>query len=144
MKKISTLLMSIILGIGMIGCSSTNKNEEISNVNGSSITVGNYEKVLELEKQSIEAYYGNTVWDQEVEEGVLYKDKFKELVLDQMVYTELIYQEAEKENVCIGIEGVHRTPSIVLHRHQNECKFIISIRNLVFRTGDASPTVFTT
>ena len=57
MKKISTLLMSIILGIGMIGCSSTNKNKEISNVNGSSITVGNYEKVLELEKQSIEAYY---------------------------------------------------------------------------------------
>lgn len=111
MKKISTLLMSIILGIGMIGCSSTNKNKELSNVNGSSITVGNYEKVLELEKQSIEAYYGSTVWDQEVEEGVLYKDKFKELVLDQMVYTELIYQEAEKENVLPTEDEINKAIS---------------------------------
>ena len=107
MKKFSTLLMSMILGIGMIGCSSISKNEKVATVNGSEITVGNYEKVLELEKQSIEAYYGDTIWEQEVEDGVLYKDKFKELVLDQMVYTELIYQEAEKENVLPTEEEVN-------------------------------------
>lgn len=92
--------MSVILGISMIGCSSkVNKDENIATVNGSGIIVGNYEKVLGLNKQSIEAYYGNTIWDQEIEDGVKYKDKFKEMILDQMIYTEAIYEAAKKENL---------------------------------------------
>ena len=107
LKKIGTLLLSVILGIGMIGCSSTDKNENIATVNGNGITLGNYEKVLELNKQSIEMYYGESIWDQEVEEGVKYKDKFKEMVLDQMVYTEAIYEAAKKENLLPTEEEVN-------------------------------------
>lgn len=107
LKKIGTLLLSVILGIGMIGCSSTDKNENIATVNGNGITLGNYEKVLELNKQSIEMYYGESIWDQEVEEGVKYKDTFKEMVLDQMVYTEAIYEAAKKENLLPTEEEVN-------------------------------------
>lgn len=102
--------MSVILGISMIGCSSkVNKDENIATVNGSGIIVGNYEKVLGLNKQSIEAYYGNTIWDQEIEEGVKYKDKFKEMILDQMIYTEAIYEAAKKENLLPTEEEVNKS-----------------------------------
>ena len=101
--------MSVILGISMVGCSSkVNKDENIATVNGSGIIVGNYEKVLGLNKQSMEAYYGNTVWDQEIEEGVKYKDKFKEMILDQMIYTEVIYEAAKKENLLPTEEEVNK------------------------------------
>ena len=102
--------MSIILGISMIGCSAkVNKDENIATVNGSGITVGNYEKVLWLNKQSMEAYYGNTIWDQEIEEGVKYKDKFKEMILDQMIYTEAIYEAAKKENLLPTEKEVNKS-----------------------------------
>lgn len=102
--------MSVILGISMIGCSSkVNKDENIATVNGSGIIVGNYEKVLGLNKQSMEAYYGNTIWDQEIEEGVKYKDKFKEMILDQMIYTEVIYEAAKKENLLPTEEEVNKS-----------------------------------
>ena len=102
--------MSVILGISMVGCSSkVNKDENIATVNGSGIIVGNYEKVLGLNKQSIEAYYGNTIWDQEIEEGVKYKDKFKEMILDQMIYTEVIYEAAKKENLLPTEEEVNKS-----------------------------------
>lgn len=110
MKKIGLLVMSFILGISMIGCSSkVNKDENIATVNGSGITVGNYEKVLGLNKQSMEAYYGNTIWDQEIEQGVKYKDKFKEMILDQMIYTEAIYEAAKKENLLPTEEEVNKS-----------------------------------
>ncbi len=102
--------MSVILGISMVGCSSkVNKDENIATVNGSGIIVGNYEKVLGLNKQSMEAYYGNTIWDQEIEEGVKYKDKFKEMILDQMIYTEVIYEAAKKENLLPTEEEVNKS-----------------------------------
>ena len=110
MKKLGSLVMSIILGISMVGCSSkVNKDENIATVNGSGIIVGNYEKVLGLNKQSMEAYYGNTIWDQEIEEGVKYKDKFKEMILDQMIYTEVIYEAAKKENLLPTEEEVNKS-----------------------------------
>lgn len=102
--------MSVILGISMVGCSSkVNKDENIATINGSGIIVGNYEKVLGLNKQSMEAYYGNTIWDQEIEEGVKYKDKFKEMILDQMIYTEVIYEAAKKENLLPTEEEVNKS-----------------------------------
>ena len=110
MKKLGALVISVILGISMVGCSSkVNKDENIATVNGSGIIVGNYEKVLGLNKQSMEAYYGNTIWDQEIEEGVKYKDKFKEMILDQMIYTEVIYEAAKKENLLPTEEEVNKS-----------------------------------
>ena len=94
--------MSVILGISMVGCSSkVNKDENIATVNGSGIIVGNYEKVLGLNKQSMEAYYGNTIWDQEIEEGVKYKDKFKEMILDEAAKKENLLPTEEEVNKSI-------------------------------------------
>ena len=55
--------MSVILGISMVGGSSkVNKDENIATVNGSGIIVGNYEKVLGLNKQSMDCLlYTSTI-----------------------------------------------------------------------------------
>ncbi|MGL5328912.1 MAG: peptidylprolyl isomerase [Peptostreptococcaceae bacterium] len=109
MKKLGTLAISIVLGMSMIGCSSkVDKNENIATVNGNRITVGNYESILALNKQRAEMYYGNTIWDQEIEEGVKYRDSFKNMILDQMIYTESVYEAAKKENLLPTDEDVNK------------------------------------
>lgn len=102
--------MSAILGLSMIGCSSSkvSKDENVATVNGSKISVGNYEVVLQLNKQSIEAYYGDSIWSQEVEDGVTYEERFKEMILDQMIYTEAIYQAAKAENLLASEDEVNK------------------------------------
>ena len=103
MNKILYIGLISIVCLQISGCSNN-----IATVNGSGITVGNYQIVLELNKQSIEAYYGDTIWDQEVEDGVTYREKFKEMILDQMVYTESIYQTAKEENLLATEEEVNK------------------------------------
>ncbi len=44
----------------------------------------------------MEQTYGKDIWDKEVEKGVKYKDKFKDLILDQLITTEVIYSQAKK------------------------------------------------
>ena len=80
MKKIIALAVTAFLGISMIGCSKAPKDDEVvATVNGKNITVKQYEINLELYKQSIESLYGTSIWNTEIEDGVKYKDKFKEI-----------------------------------------------------------------
>ena len=55
------------------------------------ITLGNYEKLLALNKSSMEAYYGSDIWSTEVEDGKTYKDTLKDMVLESMITSEVIY-----------------------------------------------------
>ena len=55
MKKILALAISMIMVLSLIGCSSkkVDKNEAVATVNGESITLGNYESLLALNKSSM-------------------------------------------------------------------------------------------
>lgn len=103
------LFISAIMAITMTACSSVNKDDTVATVNGTKMTVEQYEKTLALYKQSIEAMYGNTIWEQEVEKGVKYKDKFKEIILQQMVDTQAVYDVAKKENLLPSKEDVDKS-----------------------------------
>lgn len=108
MKRIVALAMTAFLGMAIIGCSSTPKEDEVvATVNGKEITVKQYETNLALYKQSIESLYGTSIWDTEIEEGVKYKDKFKELMLDQIIDIEIIYEQAKKDNLLPTEEEVN-------------------------------------
>jgi foldase protein PrsA len=109
LKKIKTLVMSVVLGMSLIGCSSTAKvdpQEVVATINGKEITAQYYQKMLALYKDSIENLYGDAIWDQEVEEGVVYRDKFKEIVLQQIIDSEAIYTKAEELNLLPSDEEV--------------------------------------
>lgn len=110
LKKIITLIMSVMLGISLIGCSSkVDPNEVVMTVNGRDVNAGYYEKMLGLYKQSIESMYGASIWEQEVEKGVKYKDKFKEIILQQIIDTEAVYAKAEELKLLPNDEEIEKS-----------------------------------
>ena len=104
MKKIFTLILCLMMTVSLIGCSSENKI--VATVNGQDITLGNYEKLLALNKSSMESYYGSDIWSQEIEDGKTYEDMIKDMVLETMIGSEVIYQQAEKDKVLPTDEQV--------------------------------------
>ena len=104
MKKIFTLILCLMMTVSLVGCSS--KNKAVATVNGQDITLGNYEKLLALNKSSMESYYGSDIWSQEIEDGKTYEDMIKDMVLETMIGSEVIYQQAEKDKVLPTDEQV--------------------------------------
>lgn len=104
MKKLFTLVLCLMMTVSLVGCSS--KNETVATVNGTDIILGNYEKLLALNKSSMEAYYGSDIWSQEIEEGKTYEDMVKEMVIETMIASEIIYQQAQKDKVAPTDEEV--------------------------------------
>ncbi|WP_434798008.1 peptidylprolyl isomerase [Terrisporobacter vanillatitrophus] len=97
MKKIFTFILCLMMTVSLIGCSAGKK--AVATVNGQDITLENYQKLLSLNKSSMESYYGSDVWSKEMEDGKTYKDTLKEMVLQTMIGSEVIYQESEKQKV---------------------------------------------
>lgn len=109
MKKIMAIAMSIMLGVSMTACSSGPKKDDVvATVNDKKITVAEYKKALDLNKQATESMYGESIWDMEVEKGKKYKDFFKDSVMEQMINTEILYEQAKKENLLPSKEDVDK------------------------------------
>lgn len=105
-----TLIMSVVIGMSLVACSGkVDEKEVIMIVEGTEITAGYYEKMLGLYKQSIESMYGPDVWEQEVEEGVKYKDKFKTIILNQIIDTEAVYAKAKEKNLLPKEEEIEKS-----------------------------------
>lgn len=98
MKKIFTLILCLMMTVSLIGCSADKK--AVAVVNGKDLTLGNYQKLLALNKLSMESYYGSDIWSKEIEKGKTAKDTLREMVLQTMIGTEVIYQQAEKEKIA--------------------------------------------
>ncbi|MDR0880517.1 MAG: peptidylprolyl isomerase [Clostridioides sp.] len=96
MKKLLTFLMSLIVVVSMVGCSSSNT---VATVGDTEITKDYYEKLLKANKLDVEAQYGKDVWTQEVEKGVTFKDKFKESIIQQLVENQVVYDQAKKDKL---------------------------------------------
>ena len=109
MKKRLAIILSSLLCISSVGCSSKlNSTDVVATVNGNDITVKQFQSTLALYKQSLESMYGSTIWDTEVEEGVKYKDKFKDIMLDQMIDIEAVCEQARKEKLVPTKEEVDK------------------------------------
>lgn len=105
MKKLFTLVLCLMMTISLIGCSKK-EDKAVAIVNGQTITLENYQKLLALNKSSMESYYGSDIWSTQVEDGKTYKDTLKEMVLEAMISSEVVYQQAEKEKVVPTDEQV--------------------------------------
>ncbi|MBO3444068.1 peptidylprolyl isomerase [Clostridium sp. CCUG 7971] len=109
MKKIMAIAMSIMLGVSMTACSSGPKNDDVvATVNDKKITVAEYKKALDLNKQATESMYGESIWDMEVEKGKKYKEFFKDSVMEQMINTQILFEQAKKENLLPSKEDVDK------------------------------------
>lgn len=111
MKKIVALVLAMVLGISMIGCS----NSSVATVNGEGIPLKYYEIYLNWTKLGYESSYGFTssTWETEMEdqttssssdssssaEKTTYWDNFKSQILQSMEQSEVIYQKAKEVKV---------------------------------------------
>ena len=107
MKKLMTLVLTLVLGISMIGCSS----KSVATVNGEAIPVEYFKTYVNWTKLSYESYgYTSSVWETEMEDATTssssedsessekktYWDSFKESILDSMEQSEAVYQKAKE------------------------------------------------
>lgn len=105
MKKILSVLMVIMLGIGMTACGT---QKPVAVVNGVEITADDFRKTVATYKESISKMYGAELWNQEVKDGVKYKDEMKKAILQQMIQEQVIYQEAKKKKLEAKPEEVDK------------------------------------
>lgn len=96
-------MIVVILGIMTTACGSKGP---VAVVNGTEISLPNFEKTVSTYKESVQKIYGTDLWNQEIGEGVKYKDELKKVILTQMIQEELVYQEAKKEKLEAKQEDV--------------------------------------
>lgn len=109
MKKITALTLSSLLCISAVGCSSKKNNSDIvAKVNENNITIEDFKVTLALNKIDLESKYGSTVWETEVENGVKFKDTFKNRVLKGMIDVEAVCEEAKKDGLTPSEEEIDK------------------------------------
>ena len=97
-----TIALAALMSFSLVACKQKDLNETVADVNGTKITLGQYEFMLKMNKASVESTIGGSEgWTQKDDSGQTYKDKYKTLVLDQMINTELLAQNAEKEGIKV-------------------------------------------
>lgn len=97
-----TIVLAGLMSLSLVACKQKDLNEAVADVNGTKITLGQYEFMLKMNKVSVESTIGGAEgWEQKDQSGQTYKDKYKTLVLDQMINTELLAQNAEKEGIKV-------------------------------------------
>lgn len=88
--------MLVVLGVMTTACSSKGP---VAVVNGTEISLSDFEKTVATYKESVTQMYGDTMWEAEIGDGIKYKDELKKSILNQMIQEEVVYQEAKKENL---------------------------------------------
>lgn len=102
MKRITFKLSILILVIMCIisGCTSVNE-DIVAKVNGVKITKENFEKTSLKVGKEYEMIFGENIWNSEVDGGQIFKDVFKEEILNVMISQELVSQQANKEGIKV-------------------------------------------
>ena len=88
--------MLVVLGVMTTACSSKGP---VAVVNGTEISLSDFEKTVATYKESVTQMYGDTMWEAEIGDGIKYKDELKKSILNQMIQEEVVYQDAKKENL---------------------------------------------
>ena len=116
MKKQKTTVILVILLLTltmMVGCGNDNDipDDAVATVNGEPIAMQDYESTLALMKMNYETELGADFFDEEEEseEGMTLLDTIKEQVLERMIFTEVILQEAQAKDLSIDEEELDET-----------------------------------
>ena len=109
MKKRLAIILSSLLCISSVGCSSKVNNEDVvATVNGQDITVEDFKLMLDSNKNYVESNSASNIWENEVEKGVKFKDTFKDTVLNGMIDIEAVCEQAKKEKLVPTTDEVNK------------------------------------
>lgn len=116
-KRMLSFLLALVIILTMAGCSKNDKAAIV--VNGKSITMANYERVLESTKMQ----YQQQGVDFNSEEGKVMADWLKTEVIDSLVYQELLQQEAGKKGYTAASEDVEREYNMLRSQFGDDKQF---------------------
>lgn len=88
---------------GKAGASAASDDAAVTMDQGS-ISMGEARLYAYVMKNQYEAYYGPSIWDMEVEDGVTLGDSMKNVITDQLVQTIILNSQAEAYGVSLSDE----------------------------------------
>lgn len=106
MKKVFTFILCLMMTVSLIGCSTNKKS--VATVNGQDISLENYEKEVVLYKSSMGTSADESYWKTKNQKGQTHEDEFKNAILDIMISSEVIYQQAEKDKVAPSDDEIQK------------------------------------
>lgn len=112
-KTIAIVVVLLVALTAMAGCGNGNSIPEdaVATVNGQPLETQDYEKTLALMKMNYETEMGADLFEEEEEndEAMTLLDTIKEQVLERMIFTEIILQEAQAKDLSIDEEELDET-----------------------------------
>lgn len=111
MKRIVSMIIvgamsaALLSGCGSQGASGSTKTEDAAlTMEQGSVTMGEARLYAYVMKSQYEAYYGSSIWDMEVEDGVTFGDSMKDVITNQLVQMILLSSQAEDYGVSLSDE----------------------------------------
>lgn len=104
-KRISIMLLSIVMIISFVGCSSGNGEKSVADVNGELITKDYFEKKFLIIEKSYNDYYNEDIWTEEYE-GKTFRELVKTRLLDSLVIESLIKQSLDGDSFKLNSSEV--------------------------------------
>ena len=112
-RSIAAILVTLLLVTTLLaGCGNGNgiPDDAVATVNGEPIAMQDYESTLALMKMNYETELGADLFeDEDSEEGMTLLDTIKEQVLERMIFTEIILQEAQSKDLAIDDDQLDET-----------------------------------
>lgn len=104
--SIGAITAALLAGCGnqeKAGASAASEDAAVTMEQGS-ISMGEARLYAYVMKNQYEAYYGPSIWDMEVEDGVTLGDSMKNVITDQLVQTIILNSQAETYGVSLSDE----------------------------------------
>ena len=112
---IMILTLTALLLTACGGSASEIPDDAVALVNGQPILTVTYENTLALMKMNYEMEMGDGFFDEpDNEEGMILLETIKENVLDRLIFTEIILQEALSNNLSLDDEQIEETMSMFM------------------------------
>ncbi|MTI46484.1 peptidylprolyl isomerase [Sporosalibacterium faouarense] len=129
-NRLITVAIAFILMVSIIftGCSS-NESDIVAKVNGEEITKTQLDDNFAMQRKMIENQYGTDVWTQEMGDGRLFEDVFKEKVLEGLVQEAILVQEAKEQGIEVTDEEVNTEIENLKEANGGEENFNKSLEN---------------
>lgn len=100
----TTILLSLLMILSGCGVS---KKDAAAIVNGKAISKSEFDANFSINKQMYVNQLGSDIMSREMESGRTFEDELKQIVLDNLVFEELIIQDAEKQKIVVKDEEVN-------------------------------------
>jgi foldase protein PrsA len=97
LKKISAILLSLVMFFSLVGCSAGNSNGNVADVNGEIISKEYFEKKFMILEKSYNEYYNQDIWTEE-KDGKTFRELVRGRLLDSIIVETLVRQSLDSSD----------------------------------------------